>query len=153
VTRPVPDPVLGNPMFVVWLLVFGLGIPAIMFTIFRWTAANDKRPGRIGDEEKRDLWRVGLLPLDAGDPDGETSRRLLLALGSKWRVIHVSADETRVLHRMVLARKAKVLAWLTDRTGHADLTAIASHRTILPAIRRFELKYRRGDYLRPARPS
>lgn len=146
-----PDPVLSDPMFVVWLAVFGLAVPGIMLAMFRWTAAMDPRPGRIGDEEKRDLARVGLPRLGPDDPDDEASRAILLALGSKWRVIHLSPVEIRVLHRMMLARKSAILAWLIDRTGHADLTAIAGHRTELCAIRRFELKYRRGEFFRPAR--
>lgn len=145
------DPVLSNPMFAVWLVVFGIGIPALMVAIFRWTAANDRRPGRIGDEEKRDLARIELRSVGPGDPDNDASVQILIKLGSKWRVIHLSADEIRVLHRMVLARKVAILAWLIDRTGHADLTATAAHRTGLCPIRRFELKYRAGDYLRASR--
>ena len=141
-----------DPMFWILAVAFGAIIVAAMIAIGRLGAAIDPRPGRFADDDA--LWLPAIIaPLPPDDTDHAAAAAILRRLArlsmSKRRVIHFQAEEIRVLHRMVRLRKAETLAWLIDRTGHADLTAIAARRTLLPKIRNFELKHRNGDYLRP----
>ncbi len=137
-------------VFVIVIGLFMAGFTVIGVGIYR--AYEDTPDSR--NVPGREMRAVGIAVValleqtDKSDPIFQKLNFLKMKLLNRSMVVSLSASEMRLAYRAVKFQKTSLISKLADRGAYASPNTLQDYKDSLYFIRKFELKFREGVYVR-----
>jgi hypothetical protein len=137
-------------VFVIVIGLFVAGFTVIGVGIFR-ACEDTPDPRNVPGREMRAVGRAVVALLDQTDKSDPTFQKLTflkMKLLSGGIVASLSAPEMRLAYRAAKFQKTSLISKLADRGAYASPNTLQDYKDSLYFIRKFELKFREGVYIR-----